>query len=155
MQPHFIEFMPSPMGDIQIEANELGLLAIRFVDHPVQRPKGNTVTQNTLLQLQGYFAGQRHQFSLPLAPVGTPFQMSVWRALQTIRYGEVASYSDIARVIGSPKAVRAVGAANSKNPISIVVPCHRIIGKNGTLTGYAGGLDRKRKLLALENSHAS
>jgi methylated-DNA-[protein]-cysteine S-methyltransferase len=97
-----------------------------------------------------YFAGRRKTFDLPLAPAGTPFQLSVWKALERIAYGETQSYGQIAQSIGKPKAVRAVGAANGANPIPIVIPCHRVIGSDGSLTGYGGGLTRKRQLLALE-----
>jgi methylated-DNA-[protein]-cysteine S-methyltransferase len=101
-------------------------------------------------QLEAYFAGERTSFELPLAAKGTDFQRQVWRALSAIPYGETTTYAEIARTIGRPRAVRAVGAANGRNPLSIVVPCHRVIGRDGTLTGYAGGLENKRKLLDLE-----
>jgi methylated-DNA-[protein]-cysteine S-methyltransferase len=101
-------------------------------------------------QLAAYFAGTRRAFDLPLAPMGTPFQLEVWAALRAIPYGATTSYGELARSIGKPRAVRAVGAANGANPIAIVVPCHRVIGANGTLTGYGGGLPRKQLLLALE-----
>ena len=101
-------------------------------------------------QLQQYFAGERTDFDLPLAPVGTPFQEEVWRALREIPYGETASYGELAARIGRPSAARAVGMANGSNPISIVLPCHRVIGASGNLTGYAGGVERKRFLLDLE-----
>ena len=103
-------------------------------------------------QLREYFSGQRQQFDLPLAPGGTAFQRQVWTALTRIPYGEVASYGDIARDIGKPSAARAVGAANGRNPLPIIVPCHRIIGSNGKLTGFAGGLQAKRALLTLEGA---
>ena len=102
-------------------------------------------------QLDAYFSGERASFELDLAPRGTEFQREVWRALATIPYGETTTYAEIARAIGRPLAVRAVGAANGRNPLSIVVPCHRVIGRDGTLTGYAGGIENKRKLLALES----
>lgn len=101
-------------------------------------------------QLDSYFAGERIEFDLPLAPAGSGFQRAVWAALRDIPYGETATYGEIARRIGRPDAVRAVGAANGSNPIAIVVPCHRVIGADGALTGYAGGLERKRFLLELE-----
>ncbi len=101
-------------------------------------------------QLDAYWAGELRDFDLPLAPTGTPFQQKVWAALRTIPYGATASYGEIARMIGAPTASRAVGAANGRNPIAIVVPCHRVIGANGKLTGYAGGLDMKERLLAHE-----
>ena len=103
-----------------------------------------------IAQLESYFAGERRTFDLPLAPAGTPFQLSVWKELRAIPYGQVRSYGEIARGIGNPKAVRAVGRANGSNPIAIVVPCHRVIGANGTLTGFGGGIDRKVRLLTLE-----
>lgn len=118
--------------------------------HP--RSRTNAITDEACRQLEAYFDGQLHEFDLPLAPKGTEFQNQVWRALQQVKYGETASYLDIAKAIGNPKAVRAVGMANGRNPIAIVVPCHRIIGSNRTLTGYAGGLPRKQYLLNLEGA---
>jgi methylated-DNA-[protein]-cysteine S-methyltransferase len=105
-------------------------------------------------QLREYFAGERRNFDVPLAPVGTPFQQLVWAALRMIPYGETRSYGQIAAQIGRPSASRAVGLANGRNPVSIIVPCHRVIGSSGTLTGYAGGLERKRFLLDLERGAA-
>ncbi|HEX7348739.1 MAG TPA: methylated-DNA--[protein]-cysteine S-methyltransferase [Rhodanobacteraceae bacterium] len=107
-----------------------------------------------LRQLTEYFAGTRREFDLPLHPSGTPFQLEVWGALLTIPYGETVSYAEIARRIGRPRAVRAVGAANGANPLSIIVPCHRVIGSHGDLVGYGGGLPIKRWLLAHERRHA-
>ena len=101
-------------------------------------------------QLQEYFSGQRTEFDFPYELRGTQFQKRVWAALETIPYGQTCTYGDIARRVGSPNAVRAVGTANGKNPMWIVVPCHRVVGANGTLTGYAGGIDMKRRLLELE-----
>ena len=101
--------------------------------------------------LEAYFAGRAVDFDIPLAPAGTPFQQAVWQALRGIPYGATASYAEIARHIGRPRAVRAVGLANARNPIAIIVPCHRVIGADGTLTGYAGGLERKQALLELES----
>jgi methylated-DNA-[protein]-cysteine S-methyltransferase len=115
----------------------------------VERAEG--VIAATLQQLDEYFAGTRREFDLPLAPHGTPFQLAVWNALLTIPYGETTSYGEIARTVGSPKAVRAVGQANGRNPIAIVVPCHRVIGSDHSLTGYGGGIERKRFLLGLEH----
>lgn len=103
-------------------------------------------------QLAEYFAGERREFDLALAPAGTPFQQEVWRALRTIPYGTTISYAQLAQRIGRPRAARAVGLANGSNPLPIVVPCHRVIGSNGTLTGFGGGLDVKRRLLMLENA---
>ena len=106
-------------------------------------------------QLTEYFAGERRDFDLPLRPEGAPFQLQVWAALLKIPYGETASYGEIAREIGHPTAFRAVGAANGQNPIAIIVPCHRVIGSNGSLTGYGGGLPTKRALLDLESGRAA
>ncbi len=108
---------------------------------------------DAIAQLDAYFAGERRSFELPLAPRGTEFQRKVWRALAAIPYGTTTTYAAIARSIGNVRAVRAVGAANGRNPLSIVVPCHRVIATGGELTGYAGGLARKRSLLALESRH--
>lgn len=107
--------------------------------------------RETHLQLMEYFAGQRQTFQLPLAPKGTPFQQTVWQTLQTIPYGQTWSYLQLAKAIGNPKACRAVGMANHRNPIGIIIPCHRVIGANGSLVGYAGGLDMKKRLLEIEN----
>jgi methylated-DNA-[protein]-cysteine S-methyltransferase len=101
-------------------------------------------------QLTGYFSGTRKSFDIPLAPKGTPFQLAVWNALLEIPYGDTVTYAELARRIGKPSAVRAVGAANGANPIPVIIPCHRVIGSNGTLTGYGGGIERKQWLLALE-----
>lgn len=149
----------SPIGDILIEGNDesitrLGRIGEGFDSQdwvPVER---FGAIKEAAQQLDAYWAGDLFDFDLPLAPGGTPFQNRVWAALRTIPYGKTASYGDIARKIGSPTASRAVGAANGRNPIAIVVPCHRVIGANGTLTGYAGGLDMKRHLLAHETRFA-
>lgn len=106
-------------------------------------------------QLHEYLGGRRSAFALPLAPSGTPFQRAVWSAIAAIPYGATKSYADIARALGAPAAVRAVGAATGRNPLSIVVPCHRVVGSSGSLTGYAGGLERKARLLALERGLAA
>ncbi len=148
--------MPSPLGIVTIQANFEGLLGIWFEtcttkpDELGERNDHHPILTQTVLQLEEYFAGLRNEFALPLAATGTDFQNQVWHALTTIPYGETWSYQDLADAIGNPKAVRAVGMANGKNPISIVVPCHRVIGKSGKLTGYAGGVERKQRLLALE-----
>ena len=134
-------------------AEEGGALThVAFADY---LPAGCIDRQTPLLaeaarQLNEYFAGNRRTFDLPLAPRGTPFQQKVWQALRTIPYGQTRSYGDIARQIDAPKACRAVGMANHVNPIAIIIPCHRVIGKSGRLTGYAGGLNIKEYLLRLE-----
>lgn len=118
------------------------------------RDDRDPLIREALSQLRAYFAGRLNRFDLPLSLAGTSFQKRVWRALQTIPYGETRSYGQIARQIGAPKACRAVGAANGSNRIPIVIPCHRVIGANGDLTGFGGGLPWKRMLLALEAEHA-
>jgi methylated-DNA-[protein]-cysteine S-methyltransferase len=146
----------SPLGPLLLAADEAGLREIRFMNgrHTTQREpswKENRVPlSETIQQLQAYFAGERENFDLQLAPEGTPFQLEVWRRLCDIPYGETISYGELAGRIGNPKASRAVGLANGSNPIPIVIPCHRVIGSNGKLTGYGGGLPIKEKLLALE-----
>jgi methylated-DNA-[protein]-cysteine S-methyltransferase len=136
----------SPVGPLTIAVNGEGAVEeIRFggVDH-----RGDV--RHVIAQLDEYFAGERHDFDLTLAPRGTAFQQSVWSELQRIPYGTTISYRDLAQRIARPKAVRACGTANGANPIPIVIPCHRVIGANGTLVGYGGGLHIKRALLALE-----
>jgi methylated-DNA-[protein]-cysteine S-methyltransferase len=153
----------SPLGDVLLAATEQGLAGVWFAQGQLHMPdSSNWVTDEahpTLLaaaqQLHDYFSGQRQSFDLPLQPAwGTPFQRAVWQALQRIPYGRTSTYGDIARDIGNPKAVRAVGAAIGQNPHTIVVPCHRVVGTNGALTGFAGGIERKKHLLALEATHA-
>ena len=145
----------SPIGDILIAGDDEAITMLGRISDP--KDEGEWVSVNRFgaikeaaQQLDAYWAGDLFDFDLPLAARGTRFQQKVWAALRTIPYGTTASYGDIARRIGSPTASRAVGAANGRNPIAIVVPCHRVIGANGTLTGYAGGLDMKRQLLAHE-----
>ncbi len=150
----------SPVGRLLLAGEDDALSLLYFQDgpHPLE-PGADWIHDPSAFaaagrQLQEYFAGKRQQFSLQLAPRGTPFQLRVWQELRKIPYGETISYGELARRIGKPKASRAVGAANGRNPISIVVPCHRVIGANGTLTGFGGGIDNKRTLLALERSNA-
>lgn len=141
-----------------LQANDDGLLGAWFEVHTTQpedlgiRDDSFPVLLQTIRELSQYFAGETFTFSLPIAAKGTEFQMSVWQALLAIPYGETWSYQQIADFIGNPKAVRAVGLANGKNPVSVIVPCHRVIGKNGKLTGYAGGVETKQKLLELEQA---
>lgn len=146
----YCENMPSPFGVVEVMASESGITCIRFVSGVPEFTNPSALTSLALTQLSEYFAGTRTHFTLPLAPQGTQFQQKVWQALCSIPYGETCSYGDIAKCIENPKGVRAVGLANGKNPIAIVVPCHRVIGANGKLTGYAGGLERKAGLLKLE-----
>ncbi len=154
----FYQKIPSPIGDIYIAADNKNLRYISFANswEKIKQKldcihnESNDIIRQTQNQLQEYFAKERSEFDLPLAFSGTEFQKQTWQALLTIPYGETRSYSDQAHLIGNPKAVRAVGRTNGLNPIPIVVPCHRVIGKSGKLTGYAGGLDIKKFLLDLE-----
>ncbi len=147
----------SPVGRLLIAADEAGLRLIEFPSprHPVPpgadwREGDHPLLQRAQRQLDEYFAGRRRDFDLPLAPRGTPFQRRVWDELAQIPYGRTRSYAELAQRLGQPSATRAVGAANGRNPLPIVVPCHRVIGADGSLTGFGGGLPRKRFLLELE-----
>ncbi|CAM2063977.1 Methylated-DNA--protein-cysteine methyltransferase [Sulfidibacter corallicola] len=144
------EFLASPVGVITIEASELGVTRISLGKPPTDAPMPSDITGMGRQQLEAYFAGERTRFDLPLDLHGTTFQRKVWSCLCAIPFGEVRSYGDIAAMIDNPKAVRAVGAANGRNPVAIVVPCHRVIGGDGTLTGFAAGIERKSWLLAHE-----
>jgi methylated-DNA-[protein]-cysteine S-methyltransferase len=149
--------MESPVGPLTLAGTDGRLMHLRMVDQTYEPShngweRDDTAFPDAIEQLEAYFAGERREFDLELDLVGTSFQRQVWEALLTIPYGETRSYGQIAEQIGSPGASRAVGLANGHNPIGIVVPCHRVIGANGSLTGYGGGLDRKRALLALERS---
>lgn len=146
----------TPLGEMALgeEGGKISRLWLRAQDAPKAEPDSPTpLLRQAARQLEEYFAGRRKVFDLPLNPQGTPFQQKVWRALCAVPYGQTASYGRIAAAVGSPKACRAVGMANHANPIAIFIPCHRIIGSDGSLTGYGGGLDIKRALLALEAKH--
>ena len=142
----------SPVGPLLLTSDGRALTRVLFDADP--EPAWSTqpceLLDRAVEQLREYFAGERTEFDLPLAPDGTPFQRRVWEALRTIPYAETISYRQLATRVGNPSASRAVGLANGRNPISLVVPCHRVIGADGSLTGYGGGLDRKRTLLDLE-----
>lgn len=138
----------TPIGPLTLQADEAAITAIRFGAGGAQ--DASPLLDAAEAQLREYFAGARRTFDLPLAPHGTAFQQRVWAALRAIPYGETRTYGELAAAIDSPNASRAVSMANHRNPIPIIIPCHRVIGANGTLTGYAGGLEIKRKLLALE-----
>lgn len=148
----------TPVGPVLLVGDEAGLREIRFHGEApanagaTSNGGGGAVVAEAARQLRAYFAGERREFDLPLAPEGTPFQLAVWRALRAIPYGRTESYGELARRIGRPNAVRAVGAANGANPLPIVVPCHRVIGADGSLTGYGGGLPIKQALLELEGA---
>lgn len=150
-------YLDTPIGTLLIAGDAE---AVRRIDFPkngkASTPEADWTESSrgpvgaAVKQLREYFAGKRADFDLPLAPVGTEFQRTVWRNLQDIPYGETISYGELAKRVGNPKASRAVGAANGQNPIPIVIPCHRVIGANGKLTGFGGGLPTKEALLALE-----
>jgi methylated-DNA-[protein]-cysteine S-methyltransferase len=155
-------YEPTPVGALTLASDDRDRLCRLAFGEPtasdlagatlVTEPYG--VIAETVRQLEEYFAGTRHTFELDLAPQGTDFQLAVWDALQTIPYGETMSYGEMARAVGRPTAFRAVGQANGRNPIAIVVPCHRVIGSDHSLTGFGGGIDNKRVLLALEGAAA-
>jgi methylated-DNA-[protein]-cysteine S-methyltransferase len=150
-------YMESPVGQLLLAGDDDGLQCVAFVKQAETLPHAQpgSLLRNAVEQLKAYFAGDLRKFDLPLHMQGTPFQLAVWRALQDIPYGETTSYGEMARRVGNPKGSRAVGLANGSNPIAIVVPCHRVIGSNGKLTGYGGGLNNKETLLALERRHAA
>jgi methylated-DNA-[protein]-cysteine S-methyltransferase len=156
--------LDSPLGPLTLVGEGTALTGL-FMEQQRHRPDqdrfgervhpGSPPFDRVAAQLTEYFAGERDEFDLPLRLSGTPFQRIVWQALREIRYGETVSYGELAERIGRPSAARAVGLANGKNPISIIVPCHRVIGSSGNLTGYGGGIERKRHLLAFERNHAT
>jgi methylated-DNA-[protein]-cysteine S-methyltransferase len=157
---YFYETMASPVGKLKLVASDVGLAAILWENDNPRRVPLNIVAEDrdhpvlleTEQQLGEYFAGRRRKFCVPLDFAGTAFQNQVWQALLAIPFGQTRTYGEIARQIGKPAAVRAVGAANGRNPISIIAPCHRVIGSTGKLTGFAGGLQVKAHLLALEDA---
>ena len=147
----------SPVGKLLVDATDRGLCGVYFEQHRHFKGKdgwrhdpAHAIVREALDQLEDYFTGKRHSFDMPLDLHGTPFQLEVWQQLLRIPYGATVSYGEHARAVGRPKAARAVGAAIGRNPVSIIVPCHRVVGSNGSLTDYAGGLERKRALLELE-----
>jgi methylated-DNA-[protein]-cysteine S-methyltransferase len=149
---HYYDTIDSPIGELLLTGNGHALTGLHMapfrIDGSARREPA--VFAAAVEQLRAYFDGELREFDLPLAPHGTPFQLQVWRALRDIPYGKTASYGELAAAVGRPAAPRAVGAANGRNPIAVIVPCHRVIGANGTLTGYSGGLERKQLLLDLE-----
>jgi methylated-DNA-[protein]-cysteine S-methyltransferase len=153
-----VAYLSSPVGDLEIETNDHFLLKVHFLDGPMPQATGlpdnaPQVLRETVAQLEDYFAGQRLDFDLPLGQSGTDFQLRVWDQLVKIAGGETISYHQLAVRLGDPKCIRAAGMANGRNNIAIVVPCHRVIGSDGTLVGYAGGLGRKKWLLQHEAAH--
>ena len=155
-QTTYYDTLQSPIGELMLISDGKSLTGLYMANQKHAARRAKAIRDEALLKrprarMQAYFAGELRDFELPLAAGGTPFQQRVWRALCDIPYGETISYGELARRIGQPKASRAVGLANGQNPIAIVVPCHRVIGANGSLTGYGGGLERKRWLLAHES----
>ncbi len=156
----YYDTFASPQGGMLLVANEEGLAGVYFdrqKHHPKKQADWKKSAQHKLLQqakreLAEYFAGKRKRFEVALAPEGTRFQRAVWQAISTVGFGETISYGELARRAGHPGSARAAGAATGRNPIGIIVPCHRIMGASGSLTGYAGGIERKRALLALEGA---
>jgi len=148
MMATILETAIGPLGVTKDDDGAITEITFR----PADGPRGRSGFEEIARQFDEYFAGKRKEFDLKLAPRGTPFQLAVWNVLRSIPYGRTWSYQDVANAIGKPAACRAVGAANGANPLPIVVPCHRVIGTNGSLTGFGGGLEVKRRLLALEGA---
>lgn len=157
--PRYTSTVATPLGPLRVVSDGDALVAATFDSEPpadaMQDDSGCAVLAQAHHQLAAYFDGGPVAFTVPVRLEGTPFQQRVWAALQQIPRGETQSYAALAEALGDPKAVRAVGAANGKNPIAVIVPCHRVIGADGSLTGYAGGVERKRALLALESRQRS
>lgn len=151
-----IFYYQTQMGRLGIVADESAVSAVLFegLEPPIEMIVTETeIHSKTADELNEYFAGTRKEFTIPLAPAGTNFQRAVWRELQNIPYGQTRTYQQIAEAVGKPKACRAVGSANHNNPIPFLIPCHRVIGSSGSLTGYAGGINMKQQLLLLEQEH--
>ena len=146
----------SPLGVLELRADHAALISARFVeDVPTVQAENDEILSLCLDHLNEYFFGSRTEFNLPLCPAGTDFQQRVWQELQKIPFGKTIRYMDLAKRLGDPKVIRAAGTANGKNPIAIIIPCHRVIGSNGSLTGYSGGLKRKQWLLEHESAQPS
>ncbi|MCT8339395.1 methylated-DNA--[protein]-cysteine S-methyltransferase [Flavobacteriaceae bacterium TK19130] len=146
-----VSYVNSPVGILKIVVEDAAIRTIQFVEKSGEDHSSNNVLDTAKQQLEAYFDGRRKSFDLPLAPKGTSFQQKVWNELKKVPYGKTVSYQEIANRLGDPKVIRAAASANGKNPIAIVIPCHRIIGSDGSLTGYAGGLHRKKWLLEHES----
>jgi O-6-methylguanine DNA methyltransferase len=142
----------SPIGLIEIKVTAGAIISLEFVEEVREEERLDPIVEEAIRQLSAYFDGTRRDFDLPISPQGTDFQRLVWQHLLDIPFGQIISYQDLAKAIGKPEAIRAVGAANGQNPISIVVPCHRVLGSDGSLTGYGGGLWRKEWLLKHEGA---
>ncbi len=151
----YYEYLKTEIGTLKVVADNTHLLRCYFIQNEeILKQKCNLITNNATKQLKEYFEGDRKEFDLPLKLDGTPFQVSCWKSLLNIPYGETRSYQEQAISIDNPKAVRAVGGANNKNKIGIIIPCHRVIGKNGSLTGFLSGIDDKKYLLDLEKYYS-
>lgn len=157
----YYQVIDSPIGGLLLAGTQEALYQMHFqggrdsIEPCAEWEKNHKPFREVVRQLEAYFAGNRRTFDLPLRPEGTGFQRTVWTALQAIPYGETWSYGQLARYIGKPQAMRAVGAANGQNPIPVIIPCHRVIGADGSLTGFGGGLPIKKKLLELERGEPS
>ncbi len=152
----FFDTLPTPIGVLSLEADETGLTAVHFRGRSAYKPESSNTSDllaEAARELQAYFEGRLTAFSVPLNWRGTPFQETVWRALMDIPYGETVSYGEIAKAIGRPKSARPVGGAVGRNPLPIIVPCHRVIGSDQSLTGFTGGIDIKVALLQQESLH--
>jgi methylated-DNA-[protein]-cysteine S-methyltransferase len=147
MENLYHDSFETPIGFVRVEANDSGICTIGFQVQPEAEPNTSVLTDTAIHQLRSYFMGEQKKFSLPLAPQGTSFENDVWNALSELPFASTCTYLDIANRMNNPKAVRAVGRANGANPIAIVIPCHRVVGVDGSLTGYSGELWRKRWLL--------
>jgi len=148
-----LAYINTPIGTLELMGNETGVASVLFIDDDSERATSEIPNnlKTAAFQLKEYFNGDRNSFDLKLSPIGTDFQKRVWDELQQIRFGKTETYQKMANRLGDPKVIRAAASANGKNPISIIIPCHRVIGTNGSLTGYAGGLHRKKWLLEHES----
>ena len=144
-------FLESPLGPLKITGTDKGVESVGFIDEIPENMPTDSSLALAVKQLKEYFEGSRKEFQIPLNPEGTSFQKKVWKLLETIPFGSTRSYQEMANALGDPKVIRAAASANGKNPIAIIIPCHRVIGSDGSLTGYAGGLHRKKWLLEHEN----
>lgn len=151
----YSDYVNTPIGILKVVASENSIQEIEFVSGAETNHTSNQLTDEACFQLKQYFDGRLTQFDLPLKPLGTPFQGTVWQQLKEIPFGKTSTYGNIAKALGDPNKVRAVGNANGQNPIAIVIPCHRVIGSSGQLVGYAGGLHRKQWLLDFESQITS
>jgi methylated-DNA-[protein]-cysteine S-methyltransferase len=150
MEEKYFSYIDTPLGKLEIRASEVGITAVEFLKKEKEGSVTNTILRVAIKQIEEYFKGARVDFELPLDIKGTPFREKVWKELLKIPYGETISYKELALRIDNPKAIRAVGGANNKNPISIIIPCHRVIGSDNSLVGYGGGIENKKWLLEFE-----